>query len=631
MFRKSNIIFVCVCTIFVLLSFFVIGIETENQNGIMEKDIPLLSRKSGFYNEEFKLSISTQKGNRIYYTLDGSRPTEKSFLYSEPITIRQKDVESDTVNVRNTYLEWKDSEGENHPVEATVIRVIAIDEEGGVSEPVTATYFVGENEYKNKLIVSIVADPEDLFGGNGIYVTGKEYDEWYLGGQSGEAPIPNYRKHGMEWERPAVVEMFQETSFLQQLVGIRIQGGASRNWKMNKRFSIYARKEYSGSNWFDKPLFGNVRTHSVVLRSGDTGGHIVWSGYINGYIQHLVQDRNVTAAEGREIVVYLNGARWYNAIMQEKYSEKFFQEKYGVDDDNIVIAKGGKVESGDEEEQALYQEIYDYIEANDMSDENVYERFGDLIDIQSYIDFSCVNVYFGNLDYSEQKNYVCWRARTVGQLPYEDGRWRWALYDMDLENVSYDMPMEEIDTFTIVGQHVGSSFNSRPMYVALKKNKKFRQQFVISFMDMVNTDFTVERARDAMDNWGVTMILGKRYSDWPETYFPERTENITKYLAQEFSLKGSRELVKLSVNNTEGGYVVLNTITPDLSSGKWCGSYFTDYPITLTAVANDGYKFIGWQSSEKLKGNLKQETIQMEVPVGGVDLWAVFEKKSFFD
>lgn len=66
------------CTIFVLLSFFVIGIETENQNGIMEKDIPLLSRKSGFYNEEFKLSISTQKGNRIYYTLDGSRPTEKS-------------------------------------------------------------------------------------------------------------------------------------------------------------------------------------------------------------------------------------------------------------------------------------------------------------------------------------------------------------------------------------------------------------------------------------------------------------------------------------------------------------------------------------------------------------------------
>ena len=54
------------CTLFVLLSFFVISIETENQNEIMEKDIPLLSRKSGFYNEELKLSISTQKGYLLY-------------------------------------------------------------------------------------------------------------------------------------------------------------------------------------------------------------------------------------------------------------------------------------------------------------------------------------------------------------------------------------------------------------------------------------------------------------------------------------------------------------------------------------------------------------------------------------
>ena len=55
----------------------------------------------------------------------------------------------------------------------------------------------------------------------------------------------------------------------------------------------------------------------------------------------LVQDRDVAAAESREAVAYLNGALWYITIAQEKYSGKYFQAHYGVDDDNVIIVKAG--------------------------------------------------------------------------------------------------------------------------------------------------------------------------------------------------------------------------------------------------------------------------------------------------
>ena len=62
-----------------------------------------------------------------------------------------------------------------------------------VSEAVTATYFVGENPYRDKLVVSLVADPEDLFGENGIYVTGKvrHRSRFPLTAQGGQAQIRN--------------------------------------------------------------------------------------------------------------------------------------------------------------------------------------------------------------------------------------------------------------------------------------------------------------------------------------------------------------------------------------------------------------------------------------------------------
>ena len=590
--------------------------EKLNTDIKLPPSAPTLSAGSGFYEKSFELTIKAEKGAAIYYTLDGSVPTADSILYEAPILISSGGGrETAETFVPNIKTNWIDEQGESHPNAATVLRAVVIDSSGLVSDVVTATYFVGPTGFEDHTVISIVADPEELFGSNGIYVTGEEYDSWYLGGREGPAPTPNFLKHGREWERPAVIEFFQDTkSFLQQPAGIRIQGASAREVE-NKRFSVYSRKAYSGSAWFDVPLFGETRSHAIVLRSG----------FMNGYIQHLVQDRNVASAESREVIVYLNGALWYITIAQDKYTEKYFQEHYGVDDDNVIIVKGGAADSGSAEDQALFQAMYDFLYTHDMTRDEAYGQLDQIMDIQSYIDFSCVNLYFANLDYNENKNTIYWRAREQETGEYGDGRWRWALYDLDLENLDYGFKMEDINTFTLDTHYAGSAFNTRPMYVALKQNAIFRRQFVLSFMDMVNTDFTVENAAAAMENWEITMSWWGMKSDWVETFFPARTEAITGHLAEEFELTGTQEVVTLSVNDGAAGYIVLNTITPKLKDGSWSGRYFTDYPVTVTAVVNSGHRFVSWQVNGTAIEGAGQETLTLDIPKGGLTLSAIFE------
>ena len=50
--------------------------------------------------------------------------------------------------------------------------------------------------------------------------------------------------------------------------------------------------------------------------------------------------------------------------------------------------------------------------------------------------------------------------------------------------------------------------------------------------------------------------------------------------------------------------------------------YYTDYPVTVTAVSNEGYEFIGWSGSV----TSDSATIEVEIVAGGITLEAMFQK-----
>ena len=149
------------------------------------KDLPspVFSADSGFYEEAFDLTITADADHEIYYTLDGSIPTKDSMRYDGPIHVYNRSNEPDQYrtirNVRRDYLEydWKDGPPTD---KLFLVRAIAMDKEGNQSPVTTASYLLGLEKYKNKLVISLASDPDGLFGDeNGICVVGSAYDTWY--------------------------------------------------------------------------------------------------------------------------------------------------------------------------------------------------------------------------------------------------------------------------------------------------------------------------------------------------------------------------------------------------------------------------------------------------------------------
>lgn len=568
--------------------------------------VPVFSHISGFYDEPFELEIKCNLGETIYYTLDGSIPTEKSEKYLKPIII--KDI-SDSPNViravRNVRLNWQNSEVDSELVDkAIVVRAIAVNNKNCVSEVETRTYFIGLNQYVDQNVLSITADFQDLFGDDGIFVTGKDYDEKRVSD-------PNFIQSGRQWEILGNLEFFEKgVEIVNQESGIRVYGGSSRHGKI-KRMSFYARKSYDGNEYFNGLSLAGRNVHS--MGTNNSIGNLIFP--------QLVSDRAVAVQGIERSIVFLNGEHYSDTDLIEKYSKQYFEQKYGVSRENVLVIKDGEVSEGPEEHKLLYKWLQKQTATLDLSIQENYEEIQQLMDVQSYIDFICANVYLCNMDMSQVKNYMLWRSIKNDGTDYGDTRFRWMLYDMGAldDQISLDYyqveSKAEVNSFSTKGRYVGHSISEHDIYRALKANESYCKQFVLSFMDMANVNFSVENVEKVFEKWGFTIKL---YGD----FFEKRFDYIVPYMAEEFSLTGSLEKVILKINDVDGGKIKLNTTKPDLSEGMWAGEYFTDYPVTATAIPEEGYEFVGWSGSVVSDS----ATIEAEVTAGGITLEAMFEK-----
>lgn len=574
---------------------------------------PVFSHKSGFYKEPFELTISAKEGETVYYTLDGSIPTKDSSVYEGGIVIQNNSAQPNVVNgVQNIRPDWSGYGPDQTPVDkAMIVRAVAMDQENHVSEVVTNTYFVDLEKYKDSNIVSVVSDYDELFGDEGIFVTGKEYDDAYLSGTLDGSIVPNIHKSGRKWEALGNIQLLENgEETINQEIGIRIQGASSRNGK-RKRMSIFAREEYSGDSYLKGLVYEDGKeAHSVMLVSEKA----------NVILQELVKDRAVATQSAKESVMFLNGEYYHSAYILEKYNKYFLQDHFGVNPENVMQVKCEEVSEGPELSDKFYGQMVNLSMEKDMSIQENYDNLCAQMDMQSFIDYMCANAYLCNMDVSEKKNYMVWRTIENEGTEYGDTRWRWLIYDVDClvwaHPEAYGVEKKsQIDSFSKVMEYTGLALNEHPIFVIAKENENFCKQFVLTFMDMANVNFSVENVENVFSKWKVSI---NEY----DGFFKERFDYIVPYMAEEFGLTGTLEDVTLKVNDVEGGTILLNTTTPDLSEGSWTGRYYTDYPVTVTAVAAEGYEFAGWSGSV----TTKNDTIDVEVEAGGSVLEACFEK-----
>ena len=205
-------------------------------------------------------------------------------------------------------------------------------------------------------------------------------------------------------------------------------------------------------------------------------------------------------------------------------------------------------------------------------------------------------------------------------------------------NLALSPDMTSADTFTYV-------LNESPMFNNLCQNEDFKRQFTITFMDLANTTFTNKNVDSVISEYvdlmeePMNVHLKRFYGTEDAPNFPDavadvqnfldnRKPYIVQYLKDDFGLSGVPAPVEIEINDPEAGSIVLNTIEPSFDTdGKWSGEYYTDYPITLTAIANDGYRFVEWEVTDSSqKETLTEDTIETNISEQGISVKAVFEK-----
>lgn len=508
---------------------------------------PVLSHTSGFYEDDFLLTITAQAGAEIYYTLDGSVPDRNSLRYEEPLLItdssqnpnvysmrtdvsagfrsdlihRCRTHEEDSPEFKSDVLsEYTITEDEFPQYTApdflvdkcTIIRAVAINRAGVASELVSASFFVGisPEDYDGCKILSLITDPDNLFSSSkGIYVTGDTFEEYIKQDELG--PYwrfwdANYRQRGDEWERDAMFHFFDESGqlVLSKEGAIRVHGGVSRG-TLPRSLNLYAREESDRSSTFGVCLFGNDYDPQAVTLS--SGGNQLITQFNDYMMTQRVRSRNMSTMLFEPYVLFLDGEYWGFYWMSEKFDGSYLSHYYGVNEDNCVIIKRHAVEVGRESDLGLYEEMVNFISDNDMAVPENFSRASELIDLDSYLDYYCTMIYIARTDDWPGGNTALWRSRIAADSPYADTKWRWMLYDCNSASMRDDWELTEHDTLSDV-------LSVDSVFASLWNNADFREQFYERLLEIAHECFDPEEMNRFIQEYTVEMepILAKSWA-----------------------------------------------------------------------------------------------------------------------
>jgi hypothetical protein len=600
-------------------------------------DPPVFSVPSGYYQENQSIEITHSDQNaEIRYTFDNSIPDHLATLYDSPLTLVSLAGTPDMYSVIRTNppdvkeaIDWKPPVTETD--KARIIRAVATKPGYITSSAVTATYFTG-HEVPSLPVFSIVTESRNLFDHHeGIYVPGIVYEQnGYGEGWYGQ-PNANYYLRGADWEKPAFIEFFENGSpVISQEVGIRIHGGGTRALPM-KSLRLYARDSY-GDPYLDYPFFpaqGSQKYKRLILRNSGQDQFGYGTLLRDGIIHRIAEPLGWPVQDQRPSIVFLNGEYWGIHNIRERYDEDYFSRKYNIQEKDLdFLESNQRVRNGSAEH---YSNMISFIENNPLSDPGSYLHLQSLMDIDNYIDYFIINIFFNNIDWPGH-NLKYWRYNGEplnNPPPGKDGRWRWAFNDFDFGfgNTEGAYPYNE-NTLVHATHPDGTDWPpnqpwSTFLIRSLLENQDFRNDFINRFSDLLNSIFLpehinglLEEVKSAIEpeiarhinrwSYPVSSVAGwedniarmKRYAD-------RRPDHQTNHLLNYFELSGTYQLT-INVEEPHTGSVVVNKLSlkgdglvPASDNGiyPWTGKYFMNVPLSIKAVAEPGFEFVRWLSS----------------------------------
>ena len=556
---------------------------------------PEFSEAGGRYQTPIEVALSSPSpATELRYTLDGSRPTADSVLYQEPI----------------------------HLAETAVVRARAF-ANGLLASPIgTQTYIIGEETQLP--IVSLVTDAAHLWDPEtGIYV---------------DENIETRR----EWERPATITLYEPdgSSGFQAEASIRLYG-RSAIYLPQKSVAVFITDTGYGDRLrfrlFPDRDFGQYSAFILRSSSDDWDSTMLRDGIGQ---QALAGHMDLGTQAFRPALLFVNGSYFVIHNIREKQNEDYLVTRYGADLEELdLLFVAHHHGDGSTEVEVLhgdagdYKELAAFIQSHDLAAPENYTAVQARLNTDRLIDYIIVESYTGNVSW--HRNRKVWRAQ-----PPAD-RWDFLVYDLDRGfGHPHTNTLQDIMSLD-------------PLFGALLTNETFKNQFIQRYAHHLNVTFEPERMVSLVDGLAEVIApeIERHRAHWPvaawwadnylsealhngrpataelpawqdeviyiQQYVRDRPPALRQHLVEAFALSGTQFLT-LDVRRPEGGHILVEGQT--LPGTPFSGAYFRDIPLQLTAVAEPGYRFAGWQGAM----TSREETVSLLL-TSNETITAVFE------
>ena len=198
---------------------------------------------------------------------------------------------------------------------------------------------------------------------------------------------------------------------------------------------------------------------------------------------------------------------------------------------------------------------------------------------------------------------------------FSDGKWRFIIIDLDY---SMNASFVKVDSFNYSYSRMEWAEITTLFFYLLKNNSDFRNKFINAFCDIANEvcnpikvskiiekykeDNFAEILRDSILRWGrcppnFSIPQEIQQIDSINDFFKNRRKYALEHMKKFLNLNGT--FVDLTVKVNGKGKIQINSIIPELINDAWTGKYFTEIPITIKAIPDEGYEFKEWSGFDE--------------------------------
>ena len=531
---------------------------------------PTFSVRGGIYNSTRSVSLSASSGT-IYYTLDGSEPTQSSTRYTGSISI-------------NT----------NTPLRARTFNV-----DDAPSPVVTQTYLF--NISHDLPIVAYTADPDEMFDpAIGIYPNFLEDIEI-------EANVELYERNGTQAFNQIFESEIQGTgsaSLAQKSLAIKAKSSLGSDIIPYRVFPDLPFEELrsltfrnSGQDW-NITMFRDAYASSLVADISDVG--------------NIIDEPNLDTQGFRPSILYLNGEYWGIHNIRERVDKRYLKTHFDLEDDEVdFLENQNEVKEGSID---AWNSLTQFVQNNPLSSSSNFNVVADQVDIDHYIDYIAFNVYIDNHDWPENNNS---RWREIGS----DNKWRWIIKDLDFTLGMFVRNQFNTGAFDANSlrrmlndngfQWPASSWSTL-LFRRLMSNQQFKADFVNRMADQMNTLYDPSRMTQRLDNfvelydseiqehhdrWSSGFQVWDQNVQKVRGFANGRRAQVRNHIVSDIAEVSGTTNISVSLNPSNRGQVELSTINIDGANNGWSGVYFRGIDVPVRAFPNRGYILDFWSGS----------------------------------